>query len=107
VDGLKTGFTNAAGFCLTSTAERNGRRIIVVSMGGTDKNARDLAVAELIRRGFAALASLPPPPQPITGQDSGPSPFAAAPTQPATATSPEKKTGSNEEPVIKLNLPRR
>jgi D-alanyl-D-alanine carboxypeptidase (penicillin-binding protein 5/6) len=107
VDGLKTGFTNAAGFCLTSTAERNGRRIIVVSMGGTDKNARDLAVAELIRRGFAALASLPPPPPAITGQDQGPSPFAAAPTQPAPNAKPEAKTGAAEEPVIKLNLPRR
>ena len=107
VDGLKTGFTNAAGFCLTSTAERNGRRIIVVSMGGTDKNARDLAVAELIRRGFAALASLPPPPPPITGQDQGPSPFAAAPTQPAPTPKPDAKAGATDEPMIKLNLPRR
>jgi D-alanyl-D-alanine carboxypeptidase len=107
VDGLKTGFTNAAGFCLTSTAERNGRRIIVVSMGGTDKNARDLAVAELIRRGFAALANLPPPPAPITGQENGPSPFAAAPTQPAPAPKTDGNTGTAEEPVIKLNLPRR
>ena len=29
VDGLKTGFTNGAGFCLSATALRNGRRIIV------------------------------------------------------------------------------
>ena len=29
VDGLKTGFTNGAGFCLSATAQRDGRRVIV------------------------------------------------------------------------------
>src|SRR5581483_364918 len=55
VDGLKTGFTNGAGFCLSATAQRNGRRIIVVSMGSADSKTRDLKVTELIERGFAAL----------------------------------------------------
>ena len=60
LNGLKTGFTNGAGFCLSATAERNGRRIIAVVMGGSDSKARDLKVAELIERGFAALpAALP------------------------------------------------
>jgi len=35
VDGLKTGFTNAAGRCLVATAYRDGRRIITVIMGAT------------------------------------------------------------------------
>ena len=60
LDGLKTGYTAGAGFCLSATAERNGRRIIVVVMGGSDSKARDLKVAELIERGFAsAPAALP------------------------------------------------
>ncbi|MFA6243304.1 MAG: serine hydrolase, partial [Candidatus Hydrogenedentales bacterium] len=32
-DGLKTGFTRAAGYCLTATAVRNGVRLVVVVMG--------------------------------------------------------------------------
>lgn len=59
VDGLKTGFTNGAGFCLAATAERNGRRIITVVMGSPDKVTRDLHVGELLEKGFAALPPLP------------------------------------------------
>jgi D-alanyl-D-alanine carboxypeptidase (penicillin-binding protein 5/6) len=62
VDGLKTGYTQSAGYCLSATAERNGRRIITVIMGSfgpgrqIDKGrARDLKAVELIERGFAAL----------------------------------------------------
>jgi D-alanyl-D-alanine carboxypeptidase len=54
VDGLKTGFTNGAGFCLSATAQRNGRRIIVVVMGSPAVQTRDLKVTELLERGFAA-----------------------------------------------------
>ena len=60
LNGLKTGFTNGAGFCLSATAERRGRRIIAVVMGGSDSKARDLKVAELIERGFAALPAVMP-----------------------------------------------
>ena len=35
VDGLKTGFTNPAGWCFTGTAVQNGRRIITVTMGSS------------------------------------------------------------------------
>lgn len=62
VDGLKTGYTQAAGYCLSATAERNGRRVIAVIMGSFGPNrtidrgrARDLKMIELLDRGFAAL----------------------------------------------------
>ena len=35
VDGLKTGFTNAAGFNLAASAVRNGNRLIAVVMGSS------------------------------------------------------------------------
>ena len=54
LDGLKTGYTSGASFCLAATAERNGRRVIVVAMGSPDSKTRDLKVAELLERGFAA-----------------------------------------------------
>ncbi len=57
VDGLKTGFTNGAGYCLAATAARGGRRIIVVVMGSPDSKTRDLKVIELLERGFAGLSA--------------------------------------------------
>ncbi|MBI3884332.1 MAG: D-alanyl-D-alanine carboxypeptidase [Opitutae bacterium] len=59
LDGLKTGFTNGAGFCLAATVERHGRRLIVVTMGSAASKTRDFKVAELIERGFAALPAMP------------------------------------------------
>src|SRR5690606_28471016 len=40
-DGLKTGYINASGFNITSTAVRNGRRLIVVVFGGRTSASRD------------------------------------------------------------------
>lgn len=60
VNGLKTGFTNGAGYCLAASAERGGRSLIVVVMGSPDSKTRDLKVIELLERGFAAApAGLP------------------------------------------------
>jgi D-alanyl-D-alanine carboxypeptidase (penicillin-binding protein 5/6) len=53
LDGLKTGFTNGAGFCLSATAQRNGRRIIVVMMDCPDAKTRDINVLKLIDQGFS------------------------------------------------------
>jgi len=57
VDGLKTGYTRAAGFCLSATAERSGQRIIAVIMGSPTSKTRDLEMIALLDRGFAALAN--------------------------------------------------
>ena len=66
VDGLKTGYTEGAGYCLSATAERNGRRVIAVIMGSFGPNGqkdlgktRDLHAADLIERGFATLPAIP------------------------------------------------
>lgn len=53
VDGLKTGFTNGASFCLAATAQRGGRRLIVVVMGSPDYKTRDRTVIQLLDRGFS------------------------------------------------------
>jgi D-alanyl-D-alanine carboxypeptidase len=90
VDGLKTGFTNGAGFCLSATALRNGKRIIVVVMGSQDSKTRDVKVAELIERGFAALPLTGPAFTPQTGPAPEVSPISAAPL-PQPAASPDIK----------------
>lgn len=53
VDGLKTGFTSAAGFCLTASAERSGLRLVAVVMGAPNSKARFADAASLLNWGFA------------------------------------------------------
>jgi D-alanyl-D-alanine carboxypeptidase len=52
VDGLKTGFTNAAGFNLDASAVRNGHRLIVVVMGSSSGAVRNANVEGLLLTGF-------------------------------------------------------
>ena len=52
-DGIKTGYTRAAGFNLTASAERDGKRIIATVYGGRSTASRNAKVAELLDLGFA------------------------------------------------------
>ncbi|WP_240689172.1 D-alanyl-D-alanine carboxypeptidase family protein [Ammoniphilus sp. YIM 78166] len=52
VDGLKTGHTDAAKYCFTGTAERNGMRIITVVMGAQTEAKRFAETRKLMTHGF-------------------------------------------------------
>lgn len=52
VDGLKTGWTEAAGYCLVSSAEREGMRLISVVMGTASEEARAIETQKLLTYGF-------------------------------------------------------
>ena len=52
VDGIKTGSTKEAGFCLAASALRNGMRLIAVTMGGPDMNAATTGDEALLNWGF-------------------------------------------------------
>lgn len=52
VDGIKTGHTNSAGYCLLSSANRNGRRLIAAVMGADSWAYREQASLELLNYGF-------------------------------------------------------
>jgi D-alanyl-D-alanine carboxypeptidase (penicillin-binding protein 5/6) len=52
VDGMKTGFTDAAGYCLVSSAEREGMRVIAVVLGTSSAKARIDGSQALINYGF-------------------------------------------------------
>lgn len=52
VDGLKTGYTQAAGYGLTASAERNGRRVITVVNGLDRPKGRETESARLIEWAF-------------------------------------------------------
>ncbi len=53
VDGLKTGFTNGAGYCITATAKKNGMRIIAVVMGEPTSKMRNKEISEMFDYSFA------------------------------------------------------
>ena len=52
VDGLKTGHTESAGYCLVSSALRNGMRLVSVVMGSPSVRAREDASSALLNYGF-------------------------------------------------------
>jgi len=112
VDGLKTGYTVGAGYCLSATAERNGRRVIAVIMGSFGPNGqidkgktRDLRAIDLIERGFAAQPAVP---SMKTGQaeNAAPEKPGAVATiktdRPPAATSEQSSTTA--EPLFKFRV---
>ena len=52
VDGIKTGHTDSAGFCLITSAKRGGMRLISVVMGSPSIKAREDASSALLNYGF-------------------------------------------------------
>ncbi|WP_181711256.1 D-alanyl-D-alanine carboxypeptidase family protein [Roseovarius sp. TE539] len=66
-DGIKTGYTRAAGFNLVASAERGGERVIATVFGGRSTRTRNARVKELLDLGFRAAPSrvaLRTPPRP-------------------------------------------
>lgn len=56
-DGIKTGYTRAAGFNLVASAERGNERIITTVFGGQSTASRNAKVAELMDMGFKRAPS--------------------------------------------------
>ena len=57
VDGIKTGHTESAGYCLASSAQRNGMRLISIVLGTDSFKAREDASAALLNYGFTFYES--------------------------------------------------
>ena len=57
VDGVKTGHTDSAGFCLISSAQRNDMRLIAVVAGSVSENERLTASQRLLEYGFRFYAT--------------------------------------------------
>lgn len=84
--GLKTGFTQEAGYCISATAERDGMELIAVIMKGTTSDNRNTDAKTLLNYGFSTYtlenvvpeSALPPVPvslgtqatvQPVLGEN--------------------------------------
>jgi serine-type D-Ala-D-Ala carboxypeptidase (penicillin-binding protein 5/6) len=55
VDGLKTGHTDAAGWCLVASAKRGDRRLVSVVLGAPSDNARSSESQKLLNWGFQSF----------------------------------------------------
>ena len=58
--GLKTGFTDGAGYCLSASAQRNGMELIAVVMGSKTSAERFAAAKSMLDYGFANYALYTP-----------------------------------------------
>jgi D-alanyl-D-alanine carboxypeptidase (penicillin-binding protein 5/6) len=91
-DGFKTGYFEAAGFSIATTAKRGGVRIIAIVMGSKDRKVRDIKARELLSVGFAAV---PPKPEALKiATAAGP-----APGKTAVAVTPETSAAPTVQAV--------
>jgi len=76
-NGMKTGFTNSARFCLVATASRDGRNIVAVVLGSPNRDVRATVTRRLLDVGFglenpdsvrASAASPAPAPAPAANR---------------------------------------
>jgi serine-type D-Ala-D-Ala carboxypeptidase (penicillin-binding protein 5/6) len=58
-DGLKTGYTSEAKFCLSATAKRDGLRVVAVVLGEPNTKTRNAEVSKLFDYAFAQYMSVP------------------------------------------------
>jgi D-alanyl-D-alanine carboxypeptidase (penicillin-binding protein 5/6) len=58
VDGVKTGHTEAAGYCLVASSRRGGRRLLSVLLGSTSESARAQESQKLLNWGFQFFDSV-------------------------------------------------
>jgi D-alanyl-D-alanine carboxypeptidase len=81
LDGIKTGYIRASGFNLVASAERGGRRLVAVVLGGNAPGWRDKHMAQLLDTAFrkrpavmlASADKAKPPPQ-VNGVAAAPAP---------------------------------
>lgn len=59
VDGLKTGFTNEAKYCLTATAQKDGMRVIAVVFGAPTSKERNAQVTKMLDYAFSQYTTHP------------------------------------------------
>lgn len=91
-DGFKTGYYEAAGFSIATTAKRGGVRVIAIVMGSKDRKVRDAKASELLAKGFALL-----PPKPAMAAGAASPPASAPKKVDATATSSTAQSAAPQE----------
>ena len=108
--GIKTGFHNKAGFCVTGSAKRGDLRLIVVVLGSTLKRDCFKSAAQLLNQGFANYRMLVPVKQGgAVGRDA-PVKSGVVERVPLVATGDVRvlvKKGEEKKVQVEINVPDR
>ncbi len=96
-DGIKTGYTRAAGFNLVSSAERGNKRVIVSVFGGKSSASRNAEVARLMDLGFERM--------PNRVRVAQPAPLRSAPASAVAAVAPAAQQPSTAGVVAAASAP--
>jgi D-alanyl-D-alanine carboxypeptidase (penicillin-binding protein 5/6) len=103
LDGIKTGYHGQAGFCVTASATRRGKRLISVVMGCSSDRARATETTRLLTQGFnlyteVALVSAAGDtlPEPVKVRDGEQGEVAVAYAEPLTVTVPKQRQSDLE-----------
>ena len=99
-DGIKTGYTRAAGFNLVASAERGGERIITTVFGGNSTASRNEQVAKLMDLGFSKAPSQMALRKPNRPPYLGPDASAATETVIARSQTPSTNTRAKTIRVV-------
>ncbi|MCA3359635.1 MAG: D-alanyl-D-alanine carboxypeptidase [Roseomonas sp.] len=86
-DGIKTGFINASGFNIVTSAQRDGVRLVGATFGGSSWVERDRHMGALLDQGFARMGVAPRAPSSVMAA-------AAAPPRSAPAARPVERANS-------------
>lgn len=104
VDGIKTGYTNASGFNLMTSAKSEGRQIVSVVLGGRSGAARDKIMADLVvanlpraATGGRAAPMVAQAAEPVQERPRQATQVAAAPSEPAPMPVPRPNIASEPE----------
>ncbi len=102
-DGIKTGYTRAAGFNLVASAQRGNERVIATVFGGKSSTSRNARVAELLDLGFRRAPSRAPIRKPARPNYAGTG-KAPAPKTIVVAGAPKKSLRPKARPSNALVL---
>lgn len=101
-DGIKTGYTRAAGFNLVASAERGNERVIATVFGGNSTASRNARVAELLNMGFRRAPSRAPLRKPAMPVYAG---NVAAPDKPGAAGKTVRVSGATKKSLRPMLRP--
>lgn len=100
VDGIKTGYINASGFNLVTSAKKHGYNVVAVVLGGKTSRSRDSHMKELLDRSFTKLAERGDAPRrfakaPVPAQK--PITMASAANSPSVPFKPQRATSAVQQ----------
>jgi D-alanyl-D-alanine carboxypeptidase (penicillin-binding protein 5/6) len=99
IDGLKTGYTRTSGFNIAISGVRDGRRLVVVVMGGPSVASRDQNAEDLLFTGFDVMARRARGDMSVTVAQNLSEPLATGPVQ-----RPPSEQGDGDQDNLKIVL---